>query len=165
MAASGGRVNRGHPAFGGRNFGQRLYPISGSFARSAKMNSTSFVLTSRSVALSDSQRTSLRIVKSRRCSRVKSWAISASEAASEVVDAVGQIFPNVDFPVRVSDFVDDFEPHFRLLLRDLQSRFRSDVIHATSSSRVYKRLTRFAFPRSRSVLPSGEMSPFRFRRR
>ena len=42
-----------------------------------EMNSTSFLLTSWSVAVSDSQRISFLIVKSRFCSRVKSRSISA----------------------------------------------------------------------------------------
>ena len=50
------------------NFGHRLYPIAGSLARSVTMSSTSFAFTSRSEAVSDHQRISLRIVKSRQCS-------------------------------------------------------------------------------------------------
>jgi hypothetical protein len=59
------------------NFGHWVYPMAGSFDFRRRMNSISFAVTSASVAVSDSHRISLRIVKSRNCSLVKSRAMSA----------------------------------------------------------------------------------------
>jgi len=56
--------------------GVRLYPISGLFAPVSRISLTSIARTSASVAVSDSQRISLRTVRSRRCS-ARSAAIRA----------------------------------------------------------------------------------------
>ena len=78
------------------------------------MSSTSLRLTSVSAAVSDSHRISLRIVKSRRWSRVKSRSICLLSTLPKQVSVFGQVFANVDLLIRIGDLVDDLPLSFRL---------------------------------------------------
>jgi hypothetical protein len=75
------------------------------------MYSTSTRRTSESDAVSDSQRISLRTVKSRRCSGEKSAAtIAPLTDTTDVEQGSRQVHANVDLAVGVGDLVDRLAP-------------------------------------------------------
>ena len=71
------------------------------------MNSSSFRLTSRSVATSDSHKISLRTVKSRSCYASVVVLNEATVGATEIVGGSRQVLPHVYLAVRIGDPVDD----------------------------------------------------------